>query len=261
MKIVTQLSPDLDACLSVWLLKRFGGYEDAELAFVSTGDRLHGLDSAEVLYVDTSGGKYDHHDTNERVCAASLVLQDLKLESDPALKHLVDFTILVDHGLLLDRDIDQFNVVHVIYGLNRVFPNSPENVIQISTRVFDALYAYLSDQIPAEKEFARAIEFTTRWGAGAAAITSNSQVRYLAHHRGFVVFVFVDSQTEFRGFQSPGGSGVDFTETYERIKGLEPDADWFLHSSKELLLCGSAKAPNKRLSRLPLETLVSLVRV
>ncbi len=258
-RIVTQFSPDLDACLSVWLLRRFGGYADAEVRFVSTGSRLP--DDSDVIYVDTSGGKYDHHDTNERVCAASLVLHDLKLESDEALRQLVEFAILIDHGLLMDKDLGRFNVVHMVYGLNRIYPNSPEKVVEVSSRVFDSLYAHLWDEIRAADDFEGAIRFETKWGSGVGVETSNRQVRYLAHYRGFRVFVFVDPKTGFRGFQSPGGSGVDFTETYERLRQLEPGADWFLHASKELLLCGSAKAPEKRLSGLSLRELVALISV
>ncbi len=127
MKIVTQLNPDLDACMSVWLLRRFGGYKEADLAFVSTGDRLPSDGIERVIYVDTSGGKYDHHDTNARVCAASLVLQDLNLDSDAAaLKELVEFAVLVDHGLLMDKELSRFNLVHIVYGLNQVYRQSPE---------------------------------------------------------------------------------------------------------------------------------------
>lgn len=261
MRIVTQLSPDLDACLSVWLLRRFGGFADAELGFVSTGNRLPEEKDKQTIYVDTSGGKYDHHHTNEPVCAASLVLQDLKLESDQALKRLVDFTILVDHGLLMDTDLGNFNLVHIMHGLNRIFADAPEKVVEISGYVFDSLYAYLSDDIQAQAVFEKAVGFETRWGPGIGVVTSNRQVRYLAHQRGYKVYVHVDPQTGFRGFESPGGSGVDFTEIYERIRQIEPDADWFLHSSKELLLCGSPKAPDKKLSNLPLKSLVSLVSV
>src|SRR5713101_246621 len=187
-KIATQLSPDLDACLAVWLLRRFGGHVDTPLTFVSTGNKLP--NDGDVIYVDTSGGKYDHHDTNDPVCAASLVLHDLKLESDEALKQLVDFTVLVDHGLLLDNNVGSFNVVHVIYGLNRIFPNNPERVVELSANVFDSLYAYLCDDIEAAEAFKSAIHFTTKWGPAIAVETSNRQVRYLAHSQGFKVFVF-----------------------------------------------------------------------
>jgi hypothetical protein len=258
-RIVTQLNPDLDACLGVWLLRRFGGFDEADILFVSTGNRVPYDD--DVVYVDTSGGKYDHHDTNELVCAASLVFDDLKLQSDEALRQLVDFTILVDHGLLMDKDLGRFNVVHMIYGLNRLHADRPDVVIDISGHIFDSLYAHLRDELAAATDFERAIHFESKWGAGVGVETSNRQVRYLAHYRGYRVFVFVDPKTGFRGFQSPGGSGIDFSETYEVLKLREPDADWFLHASKELLLCGSLKAPEKRLSRLALPELVSVISV
>jgi len=40
--IVTHTSPDLDAIVSVWLVKKFlPGWQDVKFEFVSAGDRIH----------------------------------------------------------------------------------------------------------------------------------------------------------------------------------------------------------------------------
>ena len=74
--LVTQKNPDLDACMAIWLLKRFAFKDyDVKLKFVAMGKRLKSQRDAnsKIIYVDTSGGRYDHHDTDKFICAASLV--------------------------------------------------------------------------------------------------------------------------------------------------------------------------------------------
>ncbi|MGH7404556.1 MAG: chromate resistance protein ChrB domain-containing protein [Candidatus Methylomirabilales bacterium] len=259
MIIVTQLNPDLDACMGVWLLRRFGGHKDAKLRFVSTGDKISDVRDQEFLYVDTSGGKYDHHHDDRFVCAASLILEDLRLQADEALNEMVRFALYVDHGLLMGRDLGQFNLVHIIQGLNRSFPDNPWKVVEIAESVLDGLYEYTKEFLEAKRELEKGTRFDTNWGSGLGVETANKQVRYLAYENGHKVFVFVDPKRGFRGYQAPGFSGIDFSDLFQKIKQREPDADWFLHSSKELLLCGSAKAPNKRLSRLSLRELIELI--
>ena len=97
--IITHLNPDLDAITSVWLLKRFGGeeFEEAEVKFISAGTtyKKKPVDQDEgVIHVDTGFGKFDHHRTSQRTCAASLVLKFLKskdkaIVDNQALKRLV----------------------------------------------------------------------------------------------------------------------------------------------------------------------------
>ena len=47
---------------------------------------------------------------------------------------------------------------------------------------------------------------------------------------------------------------------YAKVKSLEPDAEWYLHFSKDLLICGSDKAANYKLSKLELNDLIGLVK-
>ena len=40
---------------------------------------------------------------------------------------------------------------------------------------------------------------------------------------------------------------------------IDANADWYLHPSHRLLLCGTAKAPAKRISRLSLRELIEVI--
>jgi hypothetical protein len=62
------------------------------------------------------------------------------------------------------------------------------------------------------------------------------------------------------GIAARSRSNVDLTPVYRDLRRIEPDADWYLHPSKRLLLCGTAKAPPRVPSKLSLEELVGVLR-
>jgi hypothetical protein len=75
--IVGHLHPDLDCLAAIWMLRRWGGMEAAALRFVPAGNSLDGrpADSdPRIVHVDTGGGRFDHHRTNNpHLSAAELV--------------------------------------------------------------------------------------------------------------------------------------------------------------------------------------------
>jgi len=263
--LVTHLNPDLDACVAIWLLKKFVfAEEECILKFVPMHEKLQSTEIAgmdEIIYIDTSGGKYDHHSTlDENICAAILVMKDFSLEKDKAIRKMVEYVLRVDHGKIFSTDVSAFDLINVIEGLNKVHRHNPELVVHIIEACLDGIYISLKQFIEAEKEFENIIVFKTKWGEGAGIVSSNPKIRYLAHRRGFKVFIYVDPLQGFRGYTAPGDSDVDFSNLFEKLKNIEPEADWFLHSSKKLLLCGSEKAPDRKLSKLSLKRMISLVR-
>ena len=52
--IITHVSPDLDALVSVWLLKRYDGMDEASIEFVNTGNPDPDLLAKAEAVVDTS---------------------------------------------------------------------------------------------------------------------------------------------------------------------------------------------------------------
>lgn len=262
---VTHHNPDLDACMAIWLLKRFAfRKEDSVLKFVPMGKKLASSEAEKgnkIIYVDTSGGKYDHHDTKEYVCAASLVMEDLGLNSNLAIKRMVKYALATDHGKISSVDVNNFDLVNALEGLNELYYDHPEVIVKTILPCLDGIYESLKHQIEAEEEFKKAIVFKTKWGKGAGVISPNRKVRYLAHRKGFQVFIYINPAYGYRGFTAPGNSDVDFSELFEKLRSIEPEADWFLHSGKKLLLCGSGKAPDKKLSSLVLEKMIDLVKI
>ena len=84
-------------------------------------------------------------------------------------------------------------------------------------------------------------------------------MRRLVYQKGYNIFLFKDKNTGFAGYKADGYSEIDFTNLYTYIKIKEPEADWFLHSSNQLLLCGSSKAPLKRLTKFSLNQLINII--
>jgi hypothetical protein len=125
--------------------------------------------------------------------------------------------------------------------------------------MLDAVYRSSTLRLEAQKEYAKGHAFASRFGQAFAVESGNPRVREIAHQAGARVFVFVDSVGGYRGYKARSRDGVDFSSLFREVTALEPQADWFLHSSKELLLCGSPKAPNRRLSHLSLDQLVDLI--
>ena len=92
--IVAHNSPDWDAIMSIWLLKRFlAGWQDASVEFVPAGQRssrasrdgsgitdpIEPVGSGEMIHVDTGMGPLDHHQIeDDSVSAASLTWNFVK---------------------------------------------------------------------------------------------------------------------------------------------------------------------------------------
>ena len=53
---------------------------------------------------------------------------------------------------------------------------------------------------------------------------------------------------------------IDLTPVYEQLKKRDPDATWFLHVSKRMLLNGSSKNPKMRGSKLALRGVIEVLK-
>lgn len=257
--IVTHASPDLDCIVATWLLKRFCGMAAHEIVFKKFGEPLPQSRPC-VLAVDIGKGELDHHHREDFVSSATLVLEKFGLQKDPVLSELADITRHIDHGLPDDRAGGILNLTKVIAGLNKLHPDDPMKVMTVVLSCVDAIYEEARHWIAVEKEFNKGIQFCTKWGPGIGIETENRKVRGYCHKKGFVVFAYIDPATGYRGLAGQGGTGIDFTEAYGKVRAVEPEAEWYLHFTKDLLICGSDKALNANVSSLTLGQLVSLVR-
>lgn len=257
--IVTHASPDLDCIVATWLLERFGGMSDSPIEFVRFGEPIpEALENA--VCVDIGGGDLDHHQRTDFVSSATLVLEKLSLSHNPALSRLADIARKIDHGVFDSDSQGVLNLVNIIAGLNKIYPDDPHQVMSVALECLDAIYSQETEAASFEEELQKAVTFSTPWGPGIALTTTRREIRHYSHKKGFLIFVYFDPLRDYRGFAAPGGKGVDFSEVYEKLRSIEPQAEWYLHFTKDLLICGSDKAANRHLSRLSLEEMIALVR-
>ncbi len=295
--VVTHTSPDMDAITSVWLIKKFlTGWEDAEVKFVPAGERIgplpkgqtedfaiekHGED--EYMQVDTGMGPLDHHQTQSiKVCGTTLTFDFVKKdlmahqpsvnpERLEALQRMVNYVLAVDHFQEIFRseplaDYHDFSVVNILDGLKLQRPNSDQYYVDFISQCLDALLHDFENKIWAEKEIKeKGIEFKTRWGKGLGIESINDSVVKLAQMMGYVVVVRRDPRKGYlrikaRPNRSDEDKGVDLSLVSEKLSKMDPQATWFLHVSRKMLLNGSPKNPKMKPTKLPLSVIIEVLK-
>lgn len=272
--IVTHLNPDLDALCSVWLLKRFlAGWEEAEVKFVPAGVApLQG--DKDTLYVDTGFGKFDHHQTGKRTCAAQLVWKFIKKNLKPDTYDLKAIERLVDVVLRIDFDAQDitianasddfysflFNERQIIRGLRTLYRGQSEKQLEVGMTILDAILEVLKAKIKAEEIIKNSRQFETQWGKGIGADTNNEMYMHLAQENGFKVVVSKDPKKGHVRIHALPNRRIDFTDAYNKLKELDPKATWFLHASKSLLLNGSSANPDMKPTKLTLEEVIEVLK-
>lgn len=210
--IVTHESPDMDATLCVWLLKRFGearypGISQVPVQFLPAGALPEGLDpdtletTRGILAVDTGGGRLDTHardgvtDHSRRdKSAALLVAMDLGIAQAPALERILRFVTLQEtsgRSLASKEAMDHVMAIpNLMRGFNQVYYHAPERVLELMLEVYDALYATEQEWVLANADFSRAQILDLPAGRGRlVAIESSSTAapRVARMHRADLV--------------------------------------------------------------------------
>lgn len=279
MKIVTHLNPDLDAITSVWLLKRFGQeeFEEAEVKFVPAGTTYKNqpVDKNEdIVHVDTGFGKFDHHQGDKKTCAARLVLKflglkDKKLLEDEALRRLVKVVEEIDFEAAdlyyPDAEDDRysffFNERQILNGWQKIWRNDSEKHLEQGMLVLDGVYANLKEKVRAEEVIENeAVKFKTRWGKALAAETDCFAFTPLAQARRFSLVINKDPKRGHVRIHALPKKGVDLSSLAKILEKADPEATWFLHASKRLLLNGSTANPEMRPTRLSLEEIIEIIK-
>jgi len=241
----------------------------------------------DVIHVDTGMGPLDHHQTpDDRVCAASLTLDFIKAEHllhnqaiNPeklsALERLIKVIIDIDHFKEVfwenpTADYHDFSLVGILDGLKIEKPDQDQFYVDFISQALDALLHELENKIWAEKELERGTKFKTRFGEGIGFETINDSVIKLAQKKGYVLAVRKDprkgyvrvkakpSQTQNSKLKTQS-SDIDLTLVYEKLKKIDPQATWFLHISRKMLLNGSVKNPKMRPTKLSLNDIIKVL--
>jgi hypothetical protein len=266
--IVTHIGPDLDAIAAIWLIKKyFSGWEEAVLAFVPAGNTLEGKspdDNPEILHVDTGFGKYDHHQDNRDTCAAMLVYKDI--QPDAALERMLTVVNDIDHFREVffpnpTADFWELGLVTQIDGWRLLHSDNPMKIVDLGMQALDGIYKTFQNKVWAEKELkVKGVEFDSQWGKGIGVETTNDETVHLAQKIGYVIAVRKDPKKGYLRIKSLPKDEIDLTAVYNTLKAEEPEATWFLHASRHMVLNGSSKNPDMRPTKKSLQEIIDVIR-
>lgn len=273
-KIITHLNPDLDAVAAIWLIRRFlPGWEKTGVGFAPAGE-VEDVDAdPDILYVDTGRGKLDHHQTADYLSAARLCFEYLKKErkgeqlkplEERALEKLVEVVTQKDNARDLDwqevkEDRYQFYLHNLIEDLKGL-AKTDEAVVNFGMEALDAVLLGLKNQVKADEELTKGIHFQTPWGEAIAVESGNQNVIWRGEAKGYILVVKKSSDTGGVRVYSRPDSKVDLTKAYNKVRKMDPQSDWFLHASKQLLLNEASANPKMRPTKLSLEEMMEVLK-
>ena len=165
--ILTHESPDLDAIMSVMLMRKFGedkfpGVAEAKLMFASAGKLPEGKSPAEleaegILALDIGGGRFDTHPVGNTVdsskrerSATDLIAEELGLIYDETWAPLVEYTRLQDtqgHSMLSKEFIHHLVSIHtILLGLELVHTRDSEGKLRAGMKILENIPIYLENK-------------------------------------------------------------------------------------------------------------------
>lgn len=272
--IVTHNGPDPDAITAVWLIQRyFPGWDEAKYEFVPAGKTYRGAppdDDPEIIHVDTGLGKYDHHQNNEISSATKKVFEEIvktcKLEKNKleALKRLVEVTNEVDNGRDItwpEAEMDRSEFMpHAFLNYFCGGTDSDTEKIKFGKKMLEMIYQSFKNKVKAEKELIEGIAFRTRWGKGILVETENDNVLSLGEKKGYSIVAKKSPETGHLRIYSRWDRGVDLSRAYEMVREEDPQATWYLHPSRCLLLNGSRKDPKTIPTTLSAKKIIAILK-
>jgi hypothetical protein len=297
--IVTHLSPDLDAIGSVWIIKKFlPGWENALIEFVPAGLRSERVKSNqdfitqpiltigndEIMHVDTGLGPLDHHQTADMSSAGIKLAweyvqeqllkkdQQMREEHIEAVSRIVEIIVNYDHFQEVywpepSSDYHDLSLFGINEGLQYSRQKEDSYYVEFSSLCLDYLLHYFENKVWAEKELEKGTEFDTKYGKALGIETINESVIKVAQKKGFVLIVRKDSKKGFVSIKTlpsdkehPEKKGLDLTPAYNQLSKMDPDATWYLHISKKMLLNGSVKNPKMKPTKLTLREIIKVLQ-
>ena len=157
------------------------------------------------------------------------------------------------------NDRYEFMLPNVLVGWKLFYPKQDDKHIEMTISGLEAVYKILQSKARAGKDINEGKKFKTRWGDGVAAYTLNQTVLDLAIKMGFAVAVTKDPSRGNVRVTGSNNFGVDLTPVYETVCKKDPEATWFLHSSKVLLRNGSTRNPTMRPTKLELDEMIEVL--
>jgi len=241
-----------------------------------------------------------HQTSSDKVCGASLTFDYVKRVESSKLKvknsekredrmdavsRMVKVVVDIDHFTEVFRkdplaDYHEFDLAAILDGLKLQFPGQDDYYVAEVSKALDAILHEFENRIWAEKEIKEnGKKFETRFGKGIGFETVNDSVVKLSQKMGYVIAVRKDPRKGYvrvkarpsRKLKVESGElknkeknsqfdDIDLTLAYEKLKKMDPQATWFLHIGKKMLLNGSVKNPKMRPTTLSLEEIIDVLK-
>lgn len=271
MKIlVTHINPHLDDIFAIWLFKKFHPeFKDAKLEYLSALGHAVTFEGKpvdsdpEVIHFGVGRGKFDEHKGDIGEAAGSLVWKDIvgsglapEDETEKkAFEELSEWNRLIDIG---QAPIAEFGV-YSIQSFIRPFDNSKESSEKaqvLGEEILDRVLEQVKRKQRALKDWEGKIEFETSFGK-TIAVSSEFITRPFVQGQEGDLFLMEDPKKGDVQFYS---SDLDLEPIYKKVKELDPEADWFLHQSHHMVICGSGASPDSKRTKLSFEQLIEVLR-
>lgn len=250
-------------------------------------DPIEKIGNDEIIHVDTGLGPLDHHQTSDRAISGTSRVWDYVRSINPefhknkseesdrvadreqAIDRIVRYIVDTDHFKEVffenpSADYHEFNILGILEGLKLYKPDEDDYYVAFGIEVLESLVRTFENRLWAEQEIEKALKFETRWGAGMAFETINDTVLKLAQKKGTVLVVRKDPRKGYvrikaRPEDEKMDKNIDLTLAYEKLSKIDPDATWFLHVSKKMLLNGTPKNPKMVPTKLSLQEIVNVL--
>jgi len=264
-------------------IKNQGGNEakNHNSLFIIHNSAIEIIGDDQVIHVDTGLGPLDHHQTaSDEVCGASLTFDYVKRVESSKLKvenskkwndkmtavgRMVKVVVDIDHFKEVFRkdplsDYHEFDLAGILDGIKLQFPGQDDYYVEFVSKCLDAVLHEFENRIWAEKEVKEnGKKFETREGKGMGFETINDSVVKLAQKMGYAIVARKDPRKGYVRIKVRPDSKIDLTLACESLKKIDPDATWYLHISKKMLLNGSVKNPKMRATKLTLSDIIKVL--
>ena len=267
MKIlVTHINPHLDDICAIWLFKKYHPqFKDAQIEFISAEQGNKGLAGTDKAYIGVGRGQFDEHKEGLDTCAGSLVYEYLKEGgylpkddiSQKALEKLVEWNYLVDTGKAPASQFDEFSVQAFIRCKDGSVESSKSSV-ELGSRILNRILLVLKRKQQSGMDWEKRVEFQSKFGKSYALVSETVDREFCREQAGDLFLMYDPKYKSVQFFTS--SHEIDLEPIYKRVKQLDPKADWFLHQSHHMVLCGSSSAPDSKPTKLSFERLIEVAK-
>ena len=181
-----------------------------------------------------------------------------------ALEHLVQFVTEIDnfgevHFPEPTNDRYSFSLHEFIYPLRGQL-SSDKELVNMIFLVLDSILFTIKNSIQARTDIKNGLIIKTHWGKSIVMETKNEGAVKYALKSGYEMVVRRDPITHHIRIKTQPSKKYDLTLLYKKMLDVDPNATWFLHISKNMLLNGSSKSPDSVPSSLSLKRLIEILR-